>query len=198
MSRPATNLRESILEQARKLLLAEGYTRMSMRRIASRVGCTATSLYLYFKNKNGLFHALMDEGMDKLFVGVDHALDSSETTPQERLREVFRSYLEFGLENPEFYEVMFLLHPRHTRRYPPEKYRAARNRLERVGVDIALARGDDPGRAEVQVLAALAWTSLHGTISLLVAQRVDARLDQETLADRAVEHAMALALPPQS
>ena len=58
--------------------------------------------------------------------------------------------------------------------------------------------GDDPGPAEVQVLAALAWTSLHGTISLLVAQRVDARLDQETLVDRAVEHAMALALPPQS
>ena len=52
MPRNGTDLKPRILREARNVLLEEGYTALSTRRIARGVGCTAASIYLYFKNKD--------------------------------------------------------------------------------------------------------------------------------------------------
>ena len=68
MTRPTTDLRRSLMDEARRMLLSDGYTSLSMRKLAKSVGCTATSIYLYFSNKDALIHALIDEGMEGLRV----------------------------------------------------------------------------------------------------------------------------------
>ena len=104
------NLRGRILEQARVLLLKEGYSAVSMRKIAKAVGCTPTSIYIYFDNKDALIHALIEEGMELLAVDLGSAskLDSA---PRPRFRRICMAFLEFGIQNPEYFQIMFLLHP---------------------------------------------------------------------------------------
>lgn len=190
-------LQRALLDEARRVLLADGYTSLSMRKIAKAVGYTATSIYIYFAGKDALIHAMIDEGMDRLHERLE-TVHVNGAAPRERLASLCRAYVDFGLENPEYYEVMFMLHPSHMERYPAERYRRARRNLA-VFVDALGAvagrpaeRDGAPRDRDLVVVANLIWTNLHGTISLLVAERIDVKIDREELIDLAVRHATLL------
>ncbi|MDD3530146.1 MAG: helix-turn-helix domain containing protein, partial [Gallionellaceae bacterium] len=44
--------RSRILDAARELFVERGIEATTMREIAGRVGCSATAIYLYFRDKN--------------------------------------------------------------------------------------------------------------------------------------------------
>jgi AcrR family transcriptional regulator len=62
-----TDLRTAVLDAARQLLVREGYRDLSMRDVATAVGCSVSSIYLYFAGKDELVHTLMDEGFDRWY-----------------------------------------------------------------------------------------------------------------------------------
>lgn len=188
----STTLEQAILDETRRVLLSEGHTQLSMRRIASAVGCTATSIYLYFNNKDALIHALIDEGMEKLYGELQAAVEGVDD-PAERLERLCRTYVGFGLENAEYYEVMFMLHPKQMERYPAEKYRKARRNLDIFGEAMAAILGEQEGaRRDLKIAATVIWSSLHGTVSLQIAQRTDVSIPQADLIEEAVRHAMQI------
>jgi len=171
------DLRRAILDTTRHLLVEEGYNALSMRKIARAVGCSATSIYLHFENKDALFHALIDEGMDRLYAHLAAAGEG--TRGRARLEALARAYIAFGLDNPEYYEVMFMLHPERMARYPAEKYRRARRNIELFGEALAETAGP-LSAADADLAASVLWTALHGAVALLIARRIDVRIDQAT------------------
>jgi len=180
-------LRRRILDTARHLLVQEGYQALSMRKIADAIGYSATSIYLHFDGKDALLHTLIHEGMMELRDRLDDTASEHPEAPVERLRALCECFVEFGLENPEYYEIMFQLRPERMERYPPEKYRAARQNLEFFAQ--ALEAGAEQGIFQVddsQVSASTIWASLHGTVSLLLAERVDVRIDPDMFIDTAI------------
>jgi AcrR family transcriptional regulator len=186
------DLRRLILDHTRHLLVTEGYDALSMRKIARSVGCSATSIYLHFDSKDGLTHALIDEGMRTLHEALAAADDGS-APAADRLDALCRAYVRFGLERPEYYQVMFQLHPERMARYPAEDYRRARRNVDRFGE--VLAAGAAAGTLRVpttpDVAAHVLWTALHGLVSLLIAERVDVRIAGEAFIDAAVRQAQA-------
>ena len=178
-------LRTAILDAARTLLLDEGYAALSMRKIAQRIGYSPTALYLHFAHKDAILHALLEEGMDLLRAAFDRALAEAPADGPGRLRALCEAYVRFGQANPARYEVMFLLHPRHMERYPPEKYREARRNLD----PFVVALGGDPAEPDgpTRVAATGVWAQLHGAVALLLAGRLDARLDPEAVVGAVVE-----------
>jgi AcrR family transcriptional regulator len=186
---PGSDLHRQILDQTRYLLVAEGYNNLSMRKIARAVGCSATSIYLHFDSKDDLVHALIDEGMERLNDELSRAA-SGEAVP-DRLAALGRAYVGFGLANPEYYEIMFLLHPGRMARYPAAKYRRARRNL--VIFAEALEEGARAGLLDVpdpEVSASVLWAALHGTVTLLLARRIDVRMDRDAFIEAVVEHAL--------
>jgi len=185
------NLRREILDTTRKLLIQDGYQNLSMRKIANAIGYSATSIYLYFENKDNLVHALIDEGMEKmqhLLCGIEDLF----TSPLEALRELCERYVAFGLENPEYYEVMFQLHPARMARYPVEKYRKARKNLEVFKDVIEVGqRMSVFGNGDSLLKATAIWTTLHGLVSLLIAQRVDQQIDAAELKEQVFAQVLA-------
>jgi AcrR family transcriptional regulator len=181
------NLRRQILDTARHLLVREGYQNLSMRKIADAIGYSATSIYLYFDSKDALLHALIHEGMMHLHRQLEEAAGRHADDPVDRLRALCRCFIDFGLENPEYYEIMFQLRPERMERYPPEKYREARSNLAFFGR--TLEEGEKEGIFGVEdakVTASTIWASLHGTVSLLLAERVDVSIEQETFIETAI------------
>ena len=186
-----TDLRRLILDTTRHLLVQDGYKSLSMRRIAREIGYSATSIYLYFENKDALFHALIDEGMERLLEALKKAeVDQTGGAPT-RLRAICRQYVDFGLSNPEYYEVMFMLHPEHMERYPAEKYRRARRNLDLIASVLSegIQQGDFAMK-DPRVTASTIWAALHGAVSLLLVQRVDIRIDRDVF----IEETMAFVL----
>lgn len=174
-----TDLRRLILDTTRHLLVQDGYKSLSMRKIAREIDYSATSIYLYFDNKDALFHALIDEGMEHLLVALKQAETDNPGDAPTRLQAICRQYIDFGLSNPEYYEVMFMLHPEHMQRYPAEKYRRARRNLDLIAA--VLSEGVEEGcfaLKDPRVTASTIWSALHGAVSLLLVQRVDIRIDR--------------------
>ena len=185
------DLRRRILDTARHQLVQEGYQDLSMRKIASAIGYSATSIYLYFDSKDALLHALIHEGMMWLRDKLQETAAQHSDAPVQRMRALCRCFVEFGLDNPEYYEIMFQLRPERMERYPPEKYRQARENLDcfaqavKEGVEDGIFEVDD-----IQVLVSTVWASLHGTISLLLAGRVDVQIDSDTFIDTTIRQAI--------
>jgi AcrR family transcriptional regulator len=185
------DLRRRILDEARHLLVRDGYRNLSMRRLARAIGYSATSIYLHFESKDDLFHALIDEGMKRLHMRLREAVEAA-AGPRACLEALCRAFARFGLDNPEYYDVMFLQRPEAMERYPPAKYRRARRNLDLV--QDLLRRGAEQDRFHLPedplVAASSLWASLHGTVSLLLSRRVDARVEVEALVEASVRQAL--------
>lgn len=182
-------LKQAILAEARRTLQKDGYSALSTRKIARAVGCTATSIYLYFQNKDTLVHALIAEGFALLNGSIEAAVAASGARDRgARLRVAARAMIDFGLQNPSYYEVMFMLRVDQLERFPMDSYRDARRGLDGLVATLGLPRGEGLVRATACI------APLHGLVTLILMQRVDRGVDRELLIERTIETACAAAL----
>lgn len=192
MQQPWTEngLRAATLDTTRSLLVRDGYENLSMRKIARQVGCSVSSIYEHFAGKDQLVHALIDEGFQRWYDVVREAAGAP-GTPLERLELHCRRYVEFGLENPEFYEIMYLHHPRFTDRFPRELFRRATRSMDVLSSLLhEAAPGAFAGPAEARIHAHVVWAMLHGVVSTIVAGRLDTRVDQGAYVDSSIQFAV--------
>jgi AcrR family transcriptional regulator len=185
-----TGLRTATLEATRDLLVRDGYDNLSMRRIARAVGCSVSSIYEHFTNKDQLVHALIDEGFQRWY---DIVLEAAAVpgTPLERLEMHCRRYVEFGLANPEFYEIMYMHHPRSLERFPRELFRRASRSMDVLSALVHEAAPEvfrTP--AEARIHAHVVWAILHGVVSTIIAQRLDTRIDKAAYVDSSIHFAV--------
>ena len=59
-------LRIALLDAGKNEFLAHGYRAVSIRNIAAKAGATTGAIYVYFENKEGLFHALVKDTAQEL------------------------------------------------------------------------------------------------------------------------------------
>jgi AcrR family transcriptional regulator len=100
-------LRRSILTAAAELFREQGYDHFSLRQVAERIGYSATTIYLYFENKDALLFEVMSDGWQRFSDEFMAAAESSDA-PLERLHAMASVYISFGLNNPAVYDLMFV------------------------------------------------------------------------------------------
>ncbi len=187
--REKSETRDKILDAARELFVTEGYEGVSMRRVAEKIEYSPTAIYVYFADKQELFHELCQQDYARLA----EVFQSSEmsTDPIERLRQTGRTYTEFGVRYPNHYKFMFMTtHPPHE---PDEEDREVMGNPE---VDAyaflkwAVQQAIDAGRfreelQDAELISQTLWASVHGVISLNIAKCSDPWVDWRPLKQRA-------------
>ncbi len=119
--------RQEILDAARELFINEGYEKFSMRRLAEKIDYSATTIYLYFKNKDDLLFAICEEFFGHFFAQLNHIRAVSQD-PVETLRQAILYLMNFGLKNPNQYKLIFFTKSVYgTREELVEKESMARN-----------------------------------------------------------------------
>ncbi len=172
-----TELRQTILDAAGALFLEVGYERFSMRQVAERIGYTATTIYRYFENKDALIFAIVDLGFERFGRALDDAARST-SDPIERIEALGRAYIRFGVENPVYYQLMFM---QRTDYLATPKDGTKEPRLATFGtlqhaVEAAIASGDlPPGDPTVRSHAI--WSLVHGTVSIALTLGAEVGLD---------------------
>ncbi|MFW6192424.1 MAG: TetR/AcrR family transcriptional regulator [Gemmatimonadota bacterium] len=96
---------EQILACARDLYVEEGLDALSMRRMAERLGVTAPALYRHYENKERVLVDLVGEAYGVLLGHLSRALEGD--SPWERFRKAGEGYLEFAVEEPRLYQVLY-------------------------------------------------------------------------------------------
>jgi AcrR family transcriptional regulator len=98
-------LKALILKGAKKLFLEKGIEQTTLRNIADEIDYSVGTIYVYFKDKNEILHALHSIGFQEL--GSHFAPLFSIADPMERLKKMGMLYIKFALENSEMYDLMF-------------------------------------------------------------------------------------------
>ena len=97
--------RKKILACACELYLETGLPGFSMRKLAKNVGVTAPALYRHYDGKEKVLADVVREAYQAYQGYVYRALQAS--TPIERFFQAGEGYLDFALENPRWYKIMF-------------------------------------------------------------------------------------------
>ncbi len=105
--RSKESIKIRILDAAKELFIKKGFNETSIRHIAEKIEYSPTTIYLYYKDKNAIFHAIHDEGFGLL--GEQMQILFNVSDPVERLKAMARVYVKFALENKELYELMFMI-----------------------------------------------------------------------------------------
>ncbi len=105
--REKERLRTLILDSARTLFFRYGYEKTSIRNIADNIEYSPGIIYHYFRDKNEIFHALHNEG----FINLKAEMESPAAIadPMGRMKAMGKKYIQFALDNPIVYELMFTL-----------------------------------------------------------------------------------------
>ena len=101
------DVRQAILDAAAELFREHGYERFSLRQVAERIGYSPTTIYLYFTDKDDLLFTVADVGFAR-FGEQLVAASASTADPIGRLAAMGRAYIDFGIQNPAYYQLMFM------------------------------------------------------------------------------------------
>jgi len=104
--RVKSETRDKILDAARELFTSEGYEGVSMRQVAEKIEYSPTAIYLHFADKEQLFHELVHEDFARLATVFQSA--AMPANPVDRIREIGRTYVEFGTHYPNHYKHMLM------------------------------------------------------------------------------------------
>lgn len=97
--------KNNILEAAKTLFTENSYDDVGIRKIAQKAGCSHTTIYLYFKSKDGILYTLSEKPLKQLFDKL-LALYQEITDEQERLLEICHAIIAFGFEQGNFYDLL--------------------------------------------------------------------------------------------
>jgi AcrR family transcriptional regulator len=100
------NVRDRILSTARDLIYREGARAVGVDRIVAESGVAKTSLYRWFKSKDDLITAVLEEERAEVLAHWDRNLEQNES-PREQLRAQFRA-AEAYITSPRFRGCCFL------------------------------------------------------------------------------------------
>jgi AcrR family transcriptional regulator len=188
-TRERVETRQRILEAAREMFVRHGYEATTMRAIAQRIEYTPTAIYHHFQNKEALLAELCTLDFRALagaFQQIGLIAD-----PLERLARLGQAYVEFGLEHPMQYQLLFMTsHPEVLKKgivtgEPSEDAYAFLHET----CTAAIASGQlRPEFTDPDELAQIAWSSLHGLLALHVVKQEHSGMirwcDPRTTAER--------------
>ncbi len=184
------SLREEILNVSKDLLIEDGFGKLSMRKIGRRANVTATSIYLHFDNKDELLLALVQESIESLKNVLLEAIDDS-LDALTQLQKLAQAYIQYAIDHPKKYEIIYMVRPEEMPKYPKEKFREIRTVYELLA-DI-IKRGKLTGRLEVEnhlTSAYSIWAQLHGVVSVILNKRLDTRIPEDQFIEESINHIM--------
>ena len=180
--RQKLELRKMILDASMKLFIEQGYDNVTIRKIADIIEYSPTTVYLYFKDKDEIFYHLHEQGftiladINKNLAGIDN--------PLTRLHKMGDNYLQFGLENPEYYDIMFI------QRAPMKALMQMKDCEWTLGegalnaLRLTMAEAMEKGyvhKGNVEAASMMVWGMVHGMVSLAIRERFDKLVPKEEI-----------------
>jgi len=176
--------RDALCDSATRLFAEKGFEGVTMRALATDLGCSPMTPYRYFENKAEIFQAVQTAAFTR-FADALEAGHRDQTNHTARLRAICWSYVRFALEEPHAYRIMFELDQ--TKR--PDWSRRVEDlrswRFMHAAVGEAIAAGALTGDPEI--LAHLLWSGIHGLVALHLSGMLAMGRELEELVEAFIE-----------
>lgn len=162
------DLATRLVDEAGRILSAEGAAALSLRRLAAATGTSTMAVYTLFGDKQGLLAAMYRAGFERLGATM-HEATAGIDEPLEALAALGYAYRRAALDNPHLYDLMF---GRPVASFEPDletqeiaeaAYRPLVEGVRRC-LDAGVLVADDAER-----VAFYLWAVTHGMVSLELA-----------------------------
>ena len=135
-----------------------------MRQIATELDCSSTTAYRYFKNKEEILVAVRASAFNR-FCGVIEDATRSSPDPRKAARNVGQAYLDFALEHPDAYRMMFDISQADVTGHAELTEALARAGRSMVAYVAPLIH-EGIFRGDTQALGQMLWAAAHGLVML--------------------------------
>jgi AcrR family transcriptional regulator len=185
--RERDELREKILDAARDLFLECGYEGVTMRKVAERIEYSPTAIYLHFADKETMFRELCTADFSKLAGAFQMAALIAD--PVERLRKCAEIYIQFAVDHPNHYRLMFMTPNPATPSEESLAHKGDPNRdsyaflqsLVRSAMETGLFRAE---YKDADLVAQTLWAAVHGVASLEITLKCNDWVQWPSLSER--------------
>ncbi len=161
--------RAEILRAAERIFVAEGYEGATIRKIADEVGVSSTCLYMHFRDKDEILLEICTAAMEAL-LALNNEISARPVDPVARVRAMLTAYVEFALDNPNAYRLVFCASPlggsgmkqQATHELGTQCFERFTDVVREIAAQGRLKTGDP--RTAHQAL----WAACHGLVSLMI------------------------------
>jgi AcrR family transcriptional regulator len=180
--------RAEILEAAERIFVADGYEGATIRKIADEVGVSSTALYMHFNDKACILHEIVEGVLSQLLVR-NAECAALKLDPVVRLRMILDSYMRWGLEHPNAYQLVYCDRgPVSQAPAPPRDSDLSHQCYEHFAGVVREIAAEGRLRAGTGDSAAQAlWMSCHGVVALMISRPNFGWSDPEELMKVALE-----------
>ncbi len=164
--------RDRLCKAAERRFAERGADGVTMRQLAQELGCSATTPYRYFADKDAILAAVRAAAFDRFATALESAARAKGDS-RAKSRAVGEAYVRFAFAEPNAYRLMFDLTQPDDERYPELARAAARaRRTMQAHVEALVASGLMEGDPEL--LGYVFWAGLHGLVVLQLAGKLGA------------------------
>jgi AcrR family transcriptional regulator len=161
------DVKKMILEAAKELFLEQGINSVSMRKIATKINYSPTTLYIYYSNKNDILRHLAQEYFSEYAQSYENILAKSESSSIDNLKTFMKLFVSRALSNPGMYKLMTTLFAETDSTHlgitnAGKGYEILTSLTSRCIRDKELSEGN------VELKAQILWVNTHGLCSLLI------------------------------
>lgn len=167
------DLPRALVGAALELIETRGPEAFTLREAAAAVGVTHGAAYRHFEDKTALLAAVSQEGYRALAARLAERAASLEGSPVARIRALAAEYIDFALERPAHYRVMWGARLNEDGRFP------ALEAAIKDAFDVVVGemhRGQDAGvfrtTPAARELAIGMWVTAHGYVELVARRRL--------------------------
>lgn len=170
--RERLDARQSILATARELFLLKGFEATTIRNIAEKIECSPSTIYQHFKDKNEIFYTIHSESFAELV----RYLNASEMhkNPMDQLIALGQIYIHFALENPELYDLMFIMEAPIDFLNYLEDANWTEGKMAFDYLKSVIANCIQQGlikETDLESLSYLIWSTVHGLVTISIRKR---------------------------
>ncbi len=161
----AETLETAIVDAASDLLATDGLQSFSMRRVAERVGVSATAIYHYFDGKDALVNKVVHQGFERFGEYLAAAIAPHPWGSLERIKSLGEAYVRFALENRAYFRVIFSIQRHEVIDDLPEGggYHLLRE-VVADAIESGVLREANPDLVSMYL-----WSTVHGLVTLMLA-----------------------------
>jgi len=188
--------RRKICDVSVRLFVEQGYEGFSLRSLASELGCSHTTPYRYFADKDAILTAVRAECFRRFATFLRARLEGA-IDPIDRLRVLARAYFDFACEQPAAFRIVFEMGQPH----PTESPEVAAAGADAWSVLYGVVR--EAIRAGAMVgepleVAHTMWAGIHGVATLHLASKLVSGRSADATLDAMTEALVRAHLPTEA
>jgi AcrR family transcriptional regulator len=162
------DLKNALIKAGVKILAKEGVGGLSLRKVAKQAGVSHAAPYSHFADKQALIAAISTEGFKQLYAQIEAAREMHLGDPSTLLKETARAYIQFAINEPDRFKLMFSSVIEKEKEYPGFVEASQKNFRQLVEMVEICQRAGVLKAGSSDLIAVSTWGAVHGLVMLIL------------------------------